>query len=171
MGEKISLGPVLSQDMQTMFSWRNDPEVSYASGPYIPIDEVVFSEWVSGAKVQGTRVLFSVRNKHNAKLLGYTELYNIEFSARSAEFGIAIGLKADRGRGYGQDATKLALEYCWKELRLERVSLRVVGDNPVAVHVYKKVGFEIEGKLRRAAFTRGQFHDVTLMGILRPQSV
>ncbi len=63
----------------------------------------------------------------------------------------------------------MALRFCWRELNLQRVSLSVLSNNPWARHVYAKAGFEIEGTLRRASFSDGQFHDVTVMAILRPE--
>jgi RimJ/RimL family protein N-acetyltransferase len=43
----------------------------------------------------------------------------------------------------------------------------VVGDNPRAVRVYDKAGFEVEGVMRRAAYVNGGYQDVTVMAALR----
>lgn len=52
-------------------------------------------------------------------------------------------------------------------LALERVTLRIHGDNPAAVRCYVAAGFTVEGVLRRAAFLNGRRVDVTLMGAVR----
>ncbi len=105
--------------------------------------------------------------QYNIRAVGYLELYNIDVVALSAEFGILIADPDNRGQGYGLEATQLALDYCWRGLNLQRVALRVVGDNPAAAQMYAKAGFETEGVLRRAAHVDDRFLDVAVMAILR----
>ena len=170
-GEKVLLGPVTGKDMPTLFQWRNNRELSNFSGRYRPVDEAAFTEWLAGAKFGFPRTLLIIRKKFGADALGYVELYNMDNTAMSAEFGIAIGDPANRGQGYGAEATRLTLGFCWRDLNLQRLALRVIGDNAPALHMYRKVGFETEGKLRRAAFVDGQYQDVTLMSVLRPAAL
>jgi RimJ/RimL family protein N-acetyltransferase len=87
---------------------------------------------------------------------------------RCAEFGIRIGSEANRGKGYGKEATALALSFCWNHLNLNRVQLIVFGHNARAARVYAAAGFEREGLLRRAAFVDGAWVDLVIMAVLRP---
>lgn len=169
-GQSIHLGPVLGKDMPFLFLWRNDRKLAIASGPYRPMDEAVFTEWVAGTKLSLPRVLFVIRSNQTAEPIGYVEIYNIDMITRSAEFGICIGDAANRGRGFGREATRLALGFCWNDLHIQRLSLRVIGDNPAALALYRSVGFETEGRLRKAAFVDGGFQDVSVMAILRPEA-
>jgi RimJ/RimL family protein N-acetyltransferase len=81
--------------------------------------------------------------------------------------GLTIGAAQDRGRGLGREAMRLGLTYCWDGLALERVTLRVYGDNPAAIRCYGHAGFAVEGIMRGAAFLAGRRVDVTIMGALR----
>jgi len=47
------------------------------------------------------------------------------------------------------------------------VALTVLANNPWALHVYEKAGFEVEGRLRRATYVDGAFIDVMVMAALR----
>jgi RimJ/RimL family protein N-acetyltransferase len=76
--------------------------------------------------------------------------------------------EANRGQGYGKEATALALAYCWNRLNLNRVQLVVFGHNARAARVYAAAGFEREGLLRRAAFVDGEWIDLVIMAVLRP---
>ena len=167
MGEKIWLGPVMDQERATLFQWRNDPVLAAFSGAFRQIDEAAFTQWLAGTHFPLPRVLMVIRSSVTSEPLGYLEIYNIDGVARSAEFGIVIADPANRGRGYGAEATQLAIGFCWRELDLQRLALRVVGDNPAATRLYLKTGFQHEGVLRRAAFVDGRFLDVTVMAILR----
>jgi RimJ/RimL family protein N-acetyltransferase len=114
-------------------------------------------------------VLFAIRKRSDLRLLGHVHIGNIQTAMRSADIGLAIGLPADRGQGYGPEALRLAVQFCWRELNLQRVALTVLASNPWAQHVYEKAGFQVEGRLRRATYVDGRYHDVIVMGLLRPE--
>ena len=114
-----------------------------------------------------TRVLFAIRRHGDLDLVGYLQLTNIQAVAGSADLGLLIGAAQDRGRGFGQEAVRLAAEFCWRDLNLQRLALTVVGANPGAVRAYEKAGFQREGLLRRAAYVNGPYQDVLVMGLLR----
>jgi len=100
-------------------------------------------------------------------LLGHLHISNIQPMFRSADIGLNIGDPGQRRQGYGREALKLAMGYCWGELNLQRVALTVLANNPWALHVYEKAGFEVEGRLRRATYVDGAFIDVMVMAALR----
>ncbi|MDB5460777.1 MAG: hypothetical protein JWO72_2518 [Caulobacteraceae bacterium] len=171
IGDKVCLGPFLEGDTPVLFNWCNSLDLVRSNGPYRPMDQIKFNQWFSGIGADPTRVFFAVRRQQDLRLLGYLQIVDIQPASRSAEIGILIGSPDDRGQGFGQEAMQMALAYCWRDLNLDRVALSVVGDNPRAIHVYRKAGFELEGVKRRASYLDGRFHDVTLMAILRPDGM
>jgi len=52
-----------------------------------------------------------------------------------------------------------------RKKKLRKVWLLVNTDNDRAVHVYKKVGFEIEAKLCKERYVRGNYGDEYRMAI------
>jgi RimJ/RimL family protein N-acetyltransferase len=50
--------------------------------------------------------------------------------------------EAQRGKGYGKQAM-LALDEFAKSLGLERIGLHVFAHNPIAMNLYKKLGYEL----------------------------
>jgi RimJ/RimL family protein N-acetyltransferase len=169
IGQKVCLGPVLHGDGATLFNWANTLDLVRTNGPYRPLDQSKFNQWLLNLGNDPARVVFAIRRQADMRLLGHIQIFDIQQPCRSAEIGILVGDPADRGQGFGQEAMQMALGYCWRDLNLQRVSLSVIGDNPRALHVYGKAGFVAEGVRRRAAYSGGQFHDVTLMGLLRPE--
>ena len=168
IGEKVCLGPVLNGDLPLLFAWFDNPDIAGANGPYRPQSETKFAQWLHGAAGDPTRVMFVIRKRDDLRLLGHLHISNIQTAMRGAELGVGIGQPGDRGQGYGPEALGLAVAFCWRELNLQRLSLTVLGNNPWAQHVYEKTGFQVEGRLRRATFVDGQFHDVIVMGMLCP---
>ena len=167
IGEKVCLGPVLNGDAPILFNWANSLDLVRCNGPYRPTDQTKFNQWFAGIGHDATRVVFAIRRQGDLRLLGFVQITDIQPAPRSADIGVLIGDPSDRGQGFGQESMILALGFCWRDLNLRRVSLSVVGDNPRAIHVYGKAGFQLEGVRRGAAYLDGRFHDVTLMAILR----
>lgn len=168
IGSKITLGPVLTGDSAVLFSWFNQLSLASTSGPFRPLDEVKFNQWMAGLGGDPAKVIFAIRANERLRLLGYVQITNINPVVRSAEIGLAIGEAVERGKGFGGEALALAVRYCWTELNLNRVALFVLSNNPAAMRLYRKVGFETEGVMRQAAYSDGQLHDVTVMAMLRP---
>jgi RimJ/RimL family protein N-acetyltransferase len=169
-GEKVSLGPLTRGDGPLLFAWLNQASVGRANGSYRPTDEVKFDQWFTGIGNDPARVVFAIRRKGDARLLGYVQIVDINAAYRTAVLGILIGAERDRGQGLGREAVQLAIDFSWRDLNLQRLTLYVFGDNPRAVRTYLGVGFEVEGTMRRAAFSDGHFQDVTVMGLLRPDA-
>jgi len=167
IGTKICLGPVLQADGPLIFNWTNTHGLAVLNGVYRPTDQSRFDGWMSGLGNDPTRTVFAIRKQGDLRLLGYVQIANIHPAIHSAEMGILIGGIADRGQGYGQEAMRMAVEFCWRELNLQRLSLYVYGANDHAIRVYSKIGFVHEGLLRRAGYVDGRYVDVTVMGMLR----
>jgi RimJ/RimL family protein N-acetyltransferase len=167
IGSKVCLGPMFQADAQIIFNWRNRLDVLHLDGLYRPLSQGVFDEWFGGIGRDSSRVVFSIRRHGDLAFLGYIQITNIQSASRCAEVGITIGETEHRGKGYGQEALRMCVDFCWRELNLQRLSLRVIGDNPAAIHTYRKVGFEHEGLMRRSAYVNGELRDTTLMALLR----
>ena len=169
IGDKICLGPVLNGDGPLLFTWFENLDNAHASGPYRPGAEAKFAQWLAGAGSDPSRVLFAIRKQGDLRLLGHVHISNIHPVIRSADIGLTIGQPGDRRQGYGREALRMALGYCWAELNLQRAALTVLGSNPDAQRLYEQVGFEVEGRLRRATYVDGRHHDVIVMAALRPE--
>ena len=80
---------------------------------------------------------------------------------------ISLGDFANWGKGYGNEATRLALGFAFNELHLHRVQLTVFDYNPRAIHLYEKLGFQQEGIYREFLQRDGRRFDMYLYGLLR----
>jgi RimJ/RimL family protein N-acetyltransferase len=60
-------------------------------------------------------------------------------------FGFVIVDDSKRGKGYGKQMLRLAIDYAQQELGAKRITLGVFCDNLSAVACYKSVGFRING--------------------------
>lgn len=81
-------------------------------------------------------------------------------------FGIGVGAEYS-GKGVGKLLINTAIDYAFNWLAATRLELEVYSDNERGLHLYKKLGFEVEGVRRKAAFREGKYCDVVMMSMLR----
>ncbi|TAH49382.1 MAG: GNAT family N-acetyltransferase [Chloroflexota bacterium] len=84
--------------------------------------------------------------------------------------GIGMAVRDDwQGKGVGTALMQAVVELADKWLNLTRLELEVYVDNEPAVHLYKKFGFEIEGRIKQHSYRDGEYVDTYYMARLRPQ--
>jgi L-phenylalanine/L-methionine N-acetyltransferase len=72
-----------------------------------------------------------------------------------------------QGKGVGVAMMRAVIDLAEKWLNLARIELTVFTDNEVAIALYRKFGFEIEGTLRKYAFRDGEFVDAYAMARIK----
>jgi ribosomal protein S18 acetylase RimI-like enzyme len=70
-----------------------------------------------------------------------------------------------RGRGVGRRLMERTLEAA-RAFPLTRVELAVRADNECAIALYRKIGFEVGGRRRRAMLVDGIYYDDIIMALL-----
>ena len=171
MSSRVELGPITAPESEVMFRWFNDPDAARTDYAWRPVDTLSHQKWYLSLGTEASQVWFSIRRRGQpgvAGMIGFVVLRHISQVHRAAELGVRIGSEADRGQGLGTEAARLAVEYCWNSLNLERLQVAVLGGNERSLRLYRSLGFEREGVLRRALYIDGAWHDNVIMGLLRP---
>jgi RimJ/RimL family protein N-acetyltransferase len=82
-----------------------------------------------------------------------------------ADFGMMVAADA-RGRGVGSALLSAAIDWA-RQAGAHKVALQVWPHNEAAIALYRKFGFEQEGRLRRHYRRRnGELWDAVIMGLL-----
>lgn len=79
-----------------------------------------------------------------------------------------LGMSVDRNyrnRSVGTRLMGRAVEWA-QEHGIVRLELEVYTDNGIAIHLYEKFGFEVEGRKRLYAYQRGRYYDSYIMSRL-----
>lgn len=106
--------------------------------------------------------------EHEGANAGLVELVEINHIHRRAEFQIIIA-PSHQGKGLASKAAKLAMEYGFSVLNLYKLYLIVDKENAKAIHIYTKLGFEIEGELIHEFFINGEYRNTIRMCIFQHQ--
>ena len=172
-GSHVYLRPLEREDLTERYlGWLNDPEVTrYMETGIFPStrqDLETFYQGIIGSKDQ---VILALLENKSDQHIGNVKLGPIHWVHRRTTFGILIGDKDFWGKGLGEEATRLTVEYGFRRLNLRRIDLGVFADHESAVRCYEKVGFKIEGRLRQDLFCDGEYKDRLWMGLLRSEYV
>jgi RimJ/RimL family protein N-acetyltransferase len=168
-GERVYLRPAERSDLPTFVRWLADAETKRFLALRAPFSLAMEEKWFDTlVEQQGRdRYHFVICLLEDGRPIGATDLREINLENGSAAFGIMIGEKDRRGRGYGTDALNALCDFGFGQLRLERIELDVYEANMPAQRSYEKAGFRVEGVLRHGHFADGQFMDVVRMSLLR----
>jgi UDP-4-amino-4,6-dideoxy-N-acetyl-beta-L-altrosamine N-acetyltransferase len=169
VGPTIYLRPLEVEDASVLQPWFNDPDVTRLLRRSRPITLAEEVEFLQRLRSSETELALGITVRETDQLIGTLGLRGIDARNRHAEFGISIGEKQFWGKGYGTEATGLVMRYAFQSLNLNRLWLHVYEYNPRAIHVYEKLGFRAEGRLRQDTFREGRYWDTIVMGALREE--
>ncbi|HMQ49135.1 MAG TPA: GNAT family protein [Saprospiraceae bacterium] len=113
--------------------------------------------------------MFGIWENSTARLVGMIRFFNLDWSLPKAEVGYFID-KDFGGKGLMTEAMKMALDFAFNQLALERISLRTSMENVASQRLARKSGFLREGDLRNDhRRLSGELTDVMLFGLSRSE--
>ena len=86
-------------------------------------------------------------------------------SRHQGELGIVVAKKY-QVKGIGKELMNNLIDFCRNNIFTTRIQLDTKCDNEVAVKLYEKLGFEIEGKLLNTTLIYGTYYDLYVMGLM-----
>jgi diamine N-acetyltransferase len=169
VGERIYLRPLEKDDLPTIRTWSNDPEIRCLTGEVTPMSMAGADSFYDRVMNDQNRIWFVIALKEDNRIIGETGLLRIFYPWRNTDLSIIIGEKSAWGAGYGSEAMLLMLDYAFGYLGLHRVSIGVVGFNERALRFYEKIGFKREGIQRDGYYFNHEFSDFVMMAILEDE--
>jgi RimJ/RimL family protein N-acetyltransferase len=110
--------------------------------------------------------IFVVENEETGELLGFLAVHRGVLKRINHSGYIVVGLlEKARGKGFGTRLFENANRFA-KDNDISKLELTVMVHNHIALGLYKKMGFEIEGIKRKSVIINGQEIDEYYMGKL-----
>src|ERR1700753_3395648 len=69
--DKVAIGPVLAEDIASLFVWFHDSQARQSALPSRPVDSIGFKEWLDQNVSLTTQILFVVRSLAPARAVGF----------------------------------------------------------------------------------------------------
>lgn len=168
IGERVALGPIRRELLPLYAQWFNDfgtlRTLFQAPLPLTTERQVAWYERAVGAG--DSLALFTIYETASWRPIGHTEWRVIDYRNQSAEYALYIGETANRGKGYGTEATRLMLDYAFTALGLHSVMLLTYSYNHAGQRAYAKAGFRECGRRHECHWRGGRFWDEITMECL-----
>jgi RimJ/RimL family protein N-acetyltransferase len=164
-GRLVRLRAIEERDLPGLNEMFTDPEVlRYIESVVFPEPVASTRRWWMGTRDDPSTFAFAIETLAG-ELAGACDLREVSGRSRTAMIGLWIG-RPFWNRGLGTDAVSTLCRFGFHEVNLQRIGLHVLETNPRGVRAYEKVGFRLEGRLRRAHFVDGVDVDMLVMGLL-----
>ncbi len=157
------------EDTDLIVEWRNKDSVRKNFIYQALFTRESHENWICTMIETGKVVQMIICEIETGRAVGSVYIRDIEPVHQKAEYGIFIGEDDARGKGYGTAAAKLMIKYCFEEMKLHRLFLRVYAENAQAIASYEKAGFVKEAYLHDDVYVDGRYRDIVLMGIINQQ--
>ncbi len=168
--ERFFLEKLTSKHLsQNYVSWMNDTHVFQylESGGDYTLDKL--KSYL--LEVEEENLFFwAIKEKNTWKHIGNIKIDPINYKHGWGEYGILLGDKTYWGKGVGFEVSKCVINFCFNsELRLRKINLGVRFENKSAIELYRKLGFNVEGILKKHTITPSGFDDVLRMALFNPK--
>lgn len=157
-------------DLDDFFRWERLPEVTefFSIRDEQTMEDVVRKFVTDEKDPKAQQFTILLKEEGETRKIGRIVLADIEDGWKGEIWRIYIGDKSLRGKGYGKQAMKAMMGYCFDVLGLERLYIDHYTGNPAA-SLYLSLGFRYEGILRKNCRKNGILYDVHLMSMLREE--
>ena len=162
--EDLTIRPLHPDDAESLYQMLRHPAVS-RSTLQLPSQEI--GRWQQRTR-QPQPTFHRLSAVAGGELVGNIGLYQPLNPRLWHAAGLGMSVHPDYwGRGVGSAMLEAILDLADNWLNLKRVELDVHVDNPAAIHLYQKFGFEIEGRKQYHTYGQGGWVDTYFMGRLR----
>jgi RimJ/RimL family protein N-acetyltransferase len=108
---------------------------------------------------------FAIRERGTDALVGFIRMPQVSWINRGADLVVSVS-EHERRIEFEREAISLALDYAFRELNLNRVSIVTPEYDGEAVSLYEGMGFVLEARRREAVFSRGKHWAALHFGML-----
>lgn len=147
--------------------WINNPENNQFLHYDIPISVEGTEKWFDSHINDINR--FDAVMEADGVPVGTIGLLSIDWKNSKAEYYVAMGETAYKGKGVAKEASRLILQYGFEKLGLNRIYLFTEIDNIAAQKLFEKVGFTREGIIRQDIISHGKYVDRVAYGYLKEE--
>jgi RimJ/RimL family protein N-acetyltransferase len=169
-GKKTLLRAVELEDMELFQELMNDSNIKKnVVGRSYPISKEAQLDWFRNQLSDKSTIRFTIVDLPDNHPIGMVSLTEIDWINRTAETGIKISCKVDKGKGYGTDAHILLNKYAFYEMNMHRLNNCIMSYNIASIKMCQKIGWVQEGVRRSAIFKDGQYYDLLMGGWLKEE--
>lgn len=161
----VKIRAMEKEDYAAWYEIRNLPKVcaNTMAIPYISMESAKKNVELALENKEARFLVAEV----DGKIVGFASIHFMKGRRRHIA-GIGMMVHDDfHGRGIGTKLMEALIDLADNWYNIRRIQLEVYVDNEPAIKLYKKFGFEIEGRLRDFSFRNGEYIDAYIMARIK----
>jgi RimJ/RimL family protein N-acetyltransferase len=170
-GERIRLRSLEPDDAQTFHSWNSDSEMARNIDFLWPPSSLAgVKGWLEEQIKKGVRndEIQCVIETKPGDFVGTISSHHCDRRVGCFKYGLAVQAE-QRRKGYATEAICMFVRYFFEELRYQKVAADVFSFNNASIQLHERLGFQLEGRLRRMLYTNGRYHDKLVYGMTKEE--
>lgn len=168
LGDRMRLRPLQEDDLPLRVKWYNDPDVRKTLVVTEQFELEKTRQWFKAVQDNDSRMDFLIETPDGTPM-GVTGLLHIDRFHGTAECFCIIGEKSFWGGGLGTEIHSVLIQWAFEHLGLYKIRADIRTNNPAIFKVVQKLGFQIEGTLRKEILLEGRRQDLYRIGLLRDE--
>ena len=169
-GEIVRIRPLGKEHMELKVKWYNDPIINKTLIIDEPLELDESLVWIDKAIADDSRVDFIIEDEHGEPA-GIVGLVGIDRKHGTAESFCIIGEKKFWGRSFATIAHSLMFEWAFPTLNIHKIWALLYTNNPAIEKVVERLGYKIEGTLRKEKLVHGERIDLYRIAVLRSEFI
>ena len=123
-GEHIFLRALEPDDLDFIYEIENNQDIWEMSNTITPYSKFLIKQYLENA---------------------HKDIFDFDFHNKRAGIGILIKDSVNRQKGFGADALRLLIDYCFSNLNLHQLYCNISEDNKASINLFKGCNFEKVG--------------------------
>ena len=158
-GNNITLKILSPEDVtQNYVAWMQDEEVvQFMESRWKSYTLDTLKYYVKRMDASRNDYLFGIYANDNNEHIGNIKIGGINFIHNFGNLGLFIGNKEKWGGGYGAEAVKLATEYAFHELNLNKLTAGIYENNKGCYRAFLNAGYNEAGRLKKHRLYKDEY--------------
>jgi len=166
-GENVALAPTNIDHIHLYAKWNNNPKARHYARNMIPHTKENLKKWFEPRAGLTEHVGFEIWHKKDKVPIGTCGFGRINWIDRNANIYMSIGEPEYWNKNLGTEASRLLIDYGFKELNFFKIFAGVFEPNIRSWSVAEKDGFVLEGVEEKAIYIDGEYVDARRYGLFK----
>lgn len=167
-GKNIILRALEPSDLEWLFKLENDESFWHVSDTNQPFSKYILGQYIQNAKLdiyEAKQMRWVIEAENSA--VGLIDLFDFDPFHKRVGIGIVL-LKEFQKKGFGSEALKLIIQYCFKYLKIHSLFAAIATDNQPSLKMFQTLDFQITGTKKEWHFNFGKFKDEHFLQLINP---
>jgi len=168
-GEHIFLRALELEDLDFIYDIENNQDIWEISNTITPYSKFLIKQYLENAhkdifEVKQLRLVIST---YENVAIGLIDIFDFDSLNKRAGIGVLIKDSNNRNKGYGADALRLLINYCFTNLNLHQLYCNISEDNEASINLFKGHNFKEIGLKKDWNIINGVYKNEYLFQLIK----